>query len=199
MIVRGLVWNTVMLVTGLLMATSASAADRQIRPFAGATFGGTTPFVDLYDAAGKRHLTIGVDAMFLGELFGADIEVADVPGFLETPDKNLVIRSRVTTVCGNVVLAAPHRLTEYSVRPYVVAGGGLMRASETTSLSAFDLSTVVPAFDVGVGAVAFVTSRAGVAFDFRRFQSFRDASERTGFIGDHLSFWRATMAVVIRY
>src|SRR4029079_844306 len=92
------------------------------------------------------------------ELFGADIDVADVPGFLEAGDKHLVLHSRVTTICGNVVLAAPRRLTEYSLRPYVVAGGGMMRIRETTSLGVFDVSTVTPAFDVGVGAVAFVTN-----------------------------------------
>jgi len=98
------------------------------------------------------------------------------------------------------VLAAPHRLTEYSLRPYIVAGGGLMRARRITSLSVFDVSTVYPAFDIGVGAVAFVTPWTGVAWDIRRFQSFSDSAERgQGFDGDHLTFWRATMAVVIRY
>jgi predicted nucleic acid-binding protein len=75
----------------------------------------------------------------------------------------------------------------------------MMRIRETTSLGVFDVSTVTPAFDVGVGAVAFVTNRAGVSWDVRRFQSFRDDKVRTGFGEGHLSFWRATMAVVIRY
>ena len=117
----------------LLLCVGADAAERQIRPFVGATFGGATPFLDLDDAAGKAHPAIGVGAVFLGELFGADIEVADVPGFLESGDAHLVLYSHVTTVCGNVVLAAPHRLTEYSLRPYIVVGGGLMRIRETTS------------------------------------------------------------------
>ena len=183
----------------LLMSGHAAAADRQIRPYAGVTFGGATPFLDLEAAAGKPHPAIGVDAMFLGDLFGLDLDVADLPGFLEAGDRHLVLNSRVTTLCGNVVLAAPHRLTEYSLRPYVVAGGGLMQAREGTSLSVFDFSTTTPAFDVGVGAVAFVTNRAGVSWDVRRFQSFSDEAERTGFGGDHLSFWRATMSLVIRY
>jgi len=183
----------------LLMSGHAAAADRQIRAFAGVTFGGATPFLDLEAAAGKPHPAIGVDAMFLGELFGADLDLADVPGFLEAGDRNLVLNSRVTTLCGNVVLAAPHRLTEYFVRPYIVAGGGLMRVHESTSLSVFDVSTITPAFDLGVGAVAFVTNRAGVSWDVRRFQTFSDEAERTGFGGDHLSFWRATMSLVIRY
>jgi hypothetical protein len=191
--------RTLVLVAGLLLlCVRANAADRQIRPFAGVTFGGATPFPDIETAAGKPHPAIGVGAVFLGELFGADFEVADVPGFLESGDKHLVLSSRVTTVCGNFVLAAPHRLTEYTLRPYIIAGGGLMRIRETTSLGASDLSDVVPTFDLGVGAVAFVTSRAGVSWDVRRFQSFRDASLPTGF-GDHLSYWRATMAAVIRY
>jgi hypothetical protein len=183
----------------LLMSSRAAAAERQIRPYVGATFAGVTPFLDLEAAAGRPHPTIGLSAVFLGELLGAEIDVADVPGFLESGDKHLVLHSRVTTLCGNVVLAAPHRLTEYSLRPYVVAGGGMMRIRETTSLSVFDVSTVTPAFDVGVGAVAFVTNRAGVSWDVRRFQSFRDDEVRTGFGEGHLSFWRATMAVVIRY
>jgi hypothetical protein len=184
----------------LLLCGRADAADRQIRGFAGATFGGTTPFVDLEDAAGKLHPTIGASAVFLGELFGVDVDVSDVPGFMEADDKHLVLHSRVTTLCGNVVLAAPHRLTEYSLRPYFVAGGGLMRARRITSLSVSDVSAVYPAFDLGVGAVAFVTPFTGVAWDVRRFQSFNDSAERSsGFDGEHLTFWRATMAVVIRY
>jgi hypothetical protein len=183
----------------LLAGGRAAAADRQLRPYVGATFGGATPFLDLEDAAGKVHPTLGFGAMFIGELFGAEVDLADVPGFLESGDKHLVNYSRVTTLCGNVVLAAPHRLTEYSVRPYLVAGGGLMRVRETTSLSVFDVSNVTPAFDVGLGAVAFVTNRVGVSWDVRRFQSFSDEAERTGFGGEHLSFWRATMSLVIRY
>jgi hypothetical protein len=191
--------RTLVLAAGLvLLCVRANAADRQIRPFAGVTFGGATPFADLEVAAGKPHPAIGIGAVFLGELLGADLEVADVPGFLQSGGKNLVLGSRVTTVCGSVVLAAPHRLTEYTLRPYIVAGGGLMRISETTSLGAADVLSVVPTFDLGVGAVAFVTSRAGVSWDVRRFQSFHDASLPTGF-GDHLTFWRATMAAVIRY
>ncbi|HET6958646.1 MAG TPA: hypothetical protein VFI56_18735 [Vicinamibacterales bacterium] len=193
--------RTLVLASGLLLlCVRTEAADRQIRGFAGATFGGTTPFVDLEDAAGKLHPTIGASAVFLGELFGVDVDVADVPGFMEADDKHLVLHSRVTTICGNFVLAAPRRLTEYSLRPYLVAGGGLMRARRITSLSVFDVSSVTPAFDLGVGAVAFVTTRTGVSWDVRRFQSFSDSSERsTGFDGEHLSFWRATMAVVFRY
>jgi hypothetical protein len=186
------------------MSTRAFAADRQIRPFIGATFAGATTLVDPENAVDSPNVTLGGSAVFLGEVFGADIDVADVPGLFETGDKNLVHSSRVTTVTGNLVVAAPGRLTEYALRPYLVAGGGLMRVRTVTSLSVFDIATIIPAFDVGVGAVGFVTNKVGVCWEVRRFQdvgtnkvsgglSFGAATE------EHLSFWRGTMSVVIRY
>ena len=52
------------------------------------------------------------------------------------------------------------------------------------------------------GAVAFVTNRAGVCWEVRRFQSVGGSNDVAGglsFGERHLSFWRATVAVVIRY
>jgi hypothetical protein len=139
--------------------------------------------------------------VFLGEVVGAEVEVADAPGFFESGDKHLVLRSRVTTINGNVIVAAPHRLTEYWLRPYFVAGGGLMRVRTTTSLSVFDVAKVIPEIDLGVGVVAFLTNRVGVSWDIRRFQSIGTGTPDVGlsFGGESLSFWRATMGAVIRY
>ena len=194
--------KTLVLVGGLLLlCVRADAADRQIRPFAGATFGGGTTFVDPELAIGKPNPAIGASVVFLSEVFGAEVEVADAPGFFQAGDKHLVLGSHVTTVSGNVIVAAPHRLTEYSLRPYFVGGAGLMRVSTTTSLSPFDVSKVIPAVDVGVGVVAFLTNRLGVSWDVRRFQSVGRGAVDVGlsFGGESLSFWRATMAAVIRY
>jgi hypothetical protein len=199
--VRGAARSTVVLVAGLLLVSArADAADRQIRPFIGATFGGGTTFVP-NDGVGKPNLAIGASAVFLGEVFGAEVDVADAPGFFEPDDKHLVFGSRVTTISGNVVVAAPHRLTEYSLRPYFVGGAGLMRVRTTTQFNVFDVSSVIPMLDVGVGAVGFLTNQFGVSWDLRRFQSVGSNTESGGlsFGPEHLSFWRATMAVAIRY
>lgn len=184
----------------LLLSGRLYAADRQIRPFVGATFGGATTFVDPEGAAGSPNLAIGVGAMFLGEVFGAEAEIADAPGFFEA-GKNLVRGSRVTTISGNVVVAAPHRLTEYLLRPYFVGGAGLMRITTTTSLGVFDQATIKPEFDLGAGVVGFLTNKVGVCWDLRRFQSIGGDTSGAGisFGDEHLSFWRATMAVAIRY
>jgi len=186
----------------LLLSTAAFAADRQLRPFIGTTFAGSTTIVDPELAVGSPNITIGGSAVFLGELFGADIDVADVPGLFESGNQNLVRSSRVTTITGNLVIAAPHRLTEYALRPYIVAGGGLMSVRTTTALSVFDVSTMLPAIDVGVGAVGFVTNKLGVCWEVRRFQDIGSNAISGGLSIDgeqHLSFWRGTMSVVIRY
>lgn len=200
--VRGAPRSAMVLVAGLLlMSVRTYAADRQIRPFIGATFGGGTTFVDPEDAVGKANLAIGASAVFLGEVFGTEVDIADAPGFFESGDKHLVILSRVTTISGNVIVAAPHRLTEYSLRPYFVGGAGLMRVRTTTAFSVFDVSSVIPVLDVGAGVIGFLTNRIGVCWDVRRFQS---VGSNTGNVGlsfgdEHLSFWRATMSVAIRY
>jgi hypothetical protein len=188
------------LMAGLLLLSNRTyAGDRQIRAFMGATFGGETTFVT-ENVDGKPNLALGASAVFLGDMFGTEIEVADAPGYFQS-DKNLVRRSRVTTVTGNIVIAAPRRMTEYSLRPYVVAGGGLMRVASTTALSVFDLTRIAPAYNVGVGVVGFVTNRFGVSWDLRRYQMIDSSKDNGGltFGDERLSFWRATMAVAIRY
>src|SRR5262249_45402101 len=138
----------------------------------------------------------------LGEIFGVEADVGDMPGMFEAGGKNLVHHSRVTTVSGNVVVAAPHKLTEYALRPYLVAGGGVMRVRTTTLFSVFDVATSMPAFDIGAGAIGFITNRIGVCWDVRRFQGTHRSQSENGltFSGDEqLSFWRGTMSVVIRY
>ena len=198
---RGAKRITLVLVAGvLLMSRRSYAADRQIRPFVGATFGGGTTFVDLEHVVGEPNPAIGASAVFLGEVFGAEVDIADAPGFFESDGKHLVFGSRVTTISGNVVVAAPHKLTEYSLRPYFVGGGGLMRVRTTTASNVFDISSTIPAVDVGAGVVGFLTNRVGVCWDVRRFQGIgSNTTAGLSFGEERLSFWRATMAVAIRY
>jgi len=76
-----------------------------------------------------------------------------------------------------------------------------MRVRTTTLFNVFDLSTVMPVLDVGVGVVGFLTNTVGVSWDLRRFQSVGGGTGGAGisFGDERLSFWRATMAVAVRY
>src|SRR4051794_16653728 len=107
--------------------SAATAAEKQIRPFIGVTFGGGTTLLDPEKASGKAKPAIGVSAVVLGEIFGVEADVAHAPGFFQSGDSRLVLSSSITTITGNLMVAAPHRLTEYALRPYLVGGAGMMR------------------------------------------------------------------------
>src|SRR5262249_765246 len=134
-------------------------------------------------------------------IFGFDVDLADAPGFFSAGNQHLVLSSRVTTLTGNVVIAAPKHATEYGLRPYFVGGGGLMRVHIEDYFSALPVSSVLPAFDFGGGAVGFLTNHVGVNWELRRFQSLSRQTEEVGvtFGNEQLSFWRANMGVTFRY
>jgi hypothetical protein len=195
-------------VAALVVAIAAAAApasaqvDRQVRAFIGTTFAGHSTFVDLTkeDAPSHPHLALGAQAAWLGDVFGVEADVADVPGFFEGGSSYLVTGSRVTTITGNGVIALPRRVAEYSLRLYFVAGGGIMRVREQ-SPPVFDIAKVVPTVDFGVGALGFLTNKVGVSWELRRFQRVGGPPPLTGITvaQEELSYWRAHAALVFRY
>jgi hypothetical protein len=183
------------------LGSQAAAAERQIRPFVGVTFGGGTTLLDPEKASGKANPAIGVSALVVGEIFGVEADVAHAPGFFQSGDTGLVLSSSVTTITGNVMVAAPHRLTEYALRPYLVGGAGMMRVQRQDYFDVFNIANVYAATDFGGGATGFITSRIGVCWEARYFHTIGRKSQTSGntFGTDELSFWRASMAIAIRY
>src|SRR5262249_15396486 len=118
-----------------------------------------------------------------------------------TGDSNIVLSSRVTTLTGNLVIAAPRTKTEYGLRPYLVGGAGLMRARQTDYFGGFPESRYLSRFDIGAGAGGFFSNRSGVSWDLRRVEGVGADDTPGTTIGTtgRLSFWRATMAFVYRY
>jgi len=195
---------TIMLLTLAALATTAPpalAADKQIRPFIGSAFGGATTYIDPDNVVGRPNLAWGVSMVTLGEVVGFDIDFADAPGFFEG-DQHLVLSGHVTTLTGNVVVAAPRRLTEYVLRPYAVGGFGLMRIHRDDYFNVFTVDRVAPAFDVGGGILMFLTNRIGTSLEMRRFQTFDRQSDDPGLTVngvERTSFWRASVSLAIRY
>jgi hypothetical protein len=195
----------------LLIAPRVASAEWQIKPFLGMTFGGATTLLNPDQGAGEKKLAFGVSGLLIGEVFGIEGDFGRTPGFFgsSTSDvvqkrpnrQQLVLQSGVTTLTGNVVAALPRSIAAYSLRPYVVAGAGLMSASTTTVGSALAVNTNLPAMDVGGGVTGFLTARLGVSWDLRYFRSIGQHVSPTGdSIGpEELSFWRLNMALAIRY
>jgi hypothetical protein len=189
-----------LVLAAVLLMPGTASAEWQIKPFLGLTFGGGTTLVDLEEAAGDPNLVYGGSVLLLGNIFGIEGDVGFGPGFFESGDQILVTDSEVTTVTGNVVVTLPRRATQYTLRPYLVGGFGLMHVRKADVIEAFDSTRNLAAINVGGGATGFLTDRVGLSWDLRYFRNVTGPEVGSGLlVGEaRLSFWRATMAVVFR-
>jgi hypothetical protein len=182
----------------LVMLPSESLAEWQLKPFVGLDFGATTTFTDLDHVAGKPHATFGANGLVLGQVFGVEGDVSFSPGFFQASKQQLVLGSSVTTVTGNLVVAFPRRWTQYTLRPYIVGGGGLMRVHIDDVSGIFTVQSSLAAIDVGGGVTGFLTDRVGVCWDVRYFRSLNGESRGFSIGNEQLSYWRAMMAGAFR-
>lgn len=182
---------------GMMLSVPAQArAEWQLRPFLGATFGGDTTFVWV----GKPNVALGASGGWLGEILGIEGDLSFGPGFFEGTRENLVVGSSVTTLTGNVTIALPRRITEYTLRPYFTGGAGLMHLRVEDALRVLPVSESLTAVDLGGGVTGFLTRRVGVNWDVRHFRTAQRKTLRGLSIGpEQLSFWRAAMGLAIRY
>ena len=180
-------------------STAWASTEWQIRPFAGVTFGGDTTLVDLEQASGHPNIVLGVSGGLLGEIAGVEVDLGHAPGFFETGNLTRVASSRVTTLTGNVILGLPRRATEYTLRPYFVGGLGLMQARISDALNSL-VTMARPALNIGGGVSGALSERTGVSWELRHFRTLGHGSPAGSSFGpQELSFWRANMALVIRY
>ena len=107
----------------------------------------------------------------------------------------------MTTLTGNVVIALPRRLAGYGLRPYFSGGAGLTHIDMLGKFQIVDIGRTLPTMSLGGGVTGFLTNRVGLNWDIRRFSTFRGEGETVGnSVGNEtLSFWRASMAVALRY
>jgi hypothetical protein len=186
----------------VLVPAQASAAEWQIKPFVGATFGGETTYLaNLESAAGHPKFVLGFDVALIGEVVGLEADVSRTPGFFGGTSETvgLVPQSSVTTITGNIVVAAPRHWTEYTLRPYFVAGAGQMRVRAVDTGSVFPVASDLSAVDIGGGVTGFVTTHVGLSWDVRYFRSANGKDQGNSLGPEQLSFWRANMALAIRY
>ena len=178
-----------------------ASAEWQLKPFFGGAFGGKTTFIDLDNAAGGSHVAFGGNGLYLGEVVGLEGDFGRMPSFFKSGDTHLVLAGHVTTLTGNIVVALPRRIAQYSLRPYFVGGGGIMHTHIQDSFEVLRVSRTIGTIDVGGGATGFLSDRFGVDWQLRYFRSVggTDAQRGVSFGAEELSFWRATMAFAFRY
>lgn len=175
----------------------------------GVTFAGNTTLVDLQQAAGKRHVNVGGTVTLLGGgVLGAEAIVAITPGFFQTDQSRLVMdtapialkTSRTVAVMGNVVLSTPRRWTEYSLRPFVSGGFGVLHSAQTQAIEALPpLRARMAGFNVGGGAIGFLSPRTGVRFDLRYYSTVHGTDQGLAAVGPaRLRYMTAAVGLVLR-
>jgi hypothetical protein len=194
-----------------LFSVPASAyAEWQLTPFLGLTFKGDTTLLDGEQAAGKTHWTFGGSVALMGSgPVGAEGLVVYTPGFFQQDNPPLsdglpppdIIASRTLAIMGNVVLTIPRSWNEYGLRPFVSGGIGLLSASVTDAQNLLPVQTKLLGYNIGGGAVGFLTERAGLRFDLRYFSNLKPSDDPelsvTGRV--HLSYWTSSVGVVLKY
>ncbi len=189
----------------VLSCPTSALAEWQLRPSVGVNFGQSTTLLtgDLVTDVGAAKFGFGVAGALIGDVLGVEADFGRRSGFLPARSNGTgnVLGSSVTTLTGNVTIAVPKRLVEYTLRPYFVGGAGLMAVRIDQRVSLFNVSLNMNAIDVGGGVTGFLTPRIGLNWDVRHFRSIGEGPELAGrSLGPpELSFWRANMALAIRY
>jgi hypothetical protein len=199
----------------LCSPVAEARADFLITPFFGSEFAGSTTLPDLDTGVSSKHWTFGGSAAWLSDrILGVEADFSIVPSFFQNSTGTLIVASRVTTLTGSVIATLPLSVTRESLRPYAVAGLGLLRASVEDVAHTLNDSCTSDNFtpnrggpvrcnwlglQLGAGAIGLITSRAGVRFDLRHLRALSRDTTLLGERTSKLSFWRATVGVTLRY
>jgi hypothetical protein len=182
-----------------------AAAEWHFTPSIGVTFAKDTNFTDLWGFSERRDRTFGVTVSRLGEgILGFEGLVALTPGFfeVEVPEAREVEgANRTLALMGNVVLTTPRLWTEYSLRPFVSGGVGLLHARGNSD-PVFPIAADFAGFNIGGGAIGFLSDRTGVRFEMRYFGTLgrKDLPPdmTRGGAPAHLRYLTASIGLVIR-
>jgi hypothetical protein len=145
---------------------------------------------------------VEASALWLGEgWLGLEADASYVADFFDREDQFLVTRTAVSTVMGGVVVAAPLAWTRTSLRPYGAVSFGLIRATGEDIFDANRVRTNLSGLRVGGGAIGFFTDTVGVRWDLSFIRTLKGQGNEEGVAAgsQSLSFWRATMGLVLRF
>ena len=177
----------------LLGLTSSARAQAFISPLIGVDFGGDARCPTITNCHARR-MNAGVALGVTGTVLGFEEEFAYAKNFFgDAPG----LSSSVLTVMSNVMLVP----RVGPIRPYVLAGVGLMKTHvEFTPSSLLTTNSNSAGWDVGGGVMARVAPHAGIRGDIRYFHAFKDL-DVLGFTLDNpkLDFGRASVGLVLGF
>jgi len=209
MSVRKLLLSAVLVGVVAGAAPAKASADWLFTPFVGINWGGSARFNESgadFEDKFERKSTFGASLAWMGAgIFGFEADFGYSPNFFADTagDTNFGYGdSNVTTLMGNVVLAAPIGGTSgRGVRPYASGGLGIIRTTIDDADDFFDVSSSDLGYNVGGGAHVFFSDQLGLRGDVRYFRSLQDDEGGDGvdFSLGSFKFWRGTLGVSFRF
>lgn len=188
----------------LIALPSRADAEWQLAPFIGWTFHTNTTLTDPAFGTEETHWNFGTAVTLLGAgPVGVEALFAYTPGLFGGGEGTVVSASRSIALMGNVVLTTPRSWNEYGLRPFVSGGLGLLHAGREDLAGALRNHNIM-GFNIGGGAVGFLSNSTGLRFDLRYFRHLKPVSvaddEVVDSFGDvELSYWTGTVGVVFRF
>jgi outer membrane protein W len=197
-----------MAAVALAAAPRTASADWTLTPFVGWNFGGSA---DVNGSGGttfsskfEKKIDYGASLTGMGAgPFGFELDLGYSPNFFESSTAPAGFRftnkSNVTTLTGNLVLGGHTG----SVRPYAVAGVGLLRTNVQDFGQVFSANTKNDfGLDVGGGVMGFFSKNVGLRGDVRYFRGFRgtsDTSNPSGLALSDFKFWRGSLGLALKF
>ena len=181
----------------LVLLPGTARADWLFTPALGSTFGG--------DTNGNEHFTYNLSLGWMGAgIVGWEADFGFTPEFFESDDADLDFDggNNVVSAMGNVLVGIPvGGQTGGGFRPYVAAGIGMLQTEARTNDDLFALDNSEFGFNLGFGAMGFMTDHVGFRGDIRYLRSFEDPTEDNEFdlgVGN-FDYWRGTAGVTFRW
>lgn len=177
----------------VVFAPSTARADWLFTPNLGTTFGGATN--------GQEHFTYGAAIGWMGAgIFGWEADLSHTPEFFEGNDDDFdfIDGSNVASAMFNAIVGAPvGGQFGPGFRPYFSAGIGMLQREVQSDDDLFNVSSNDWGFNLGGGAMGFMTDHVGFRGDLRYVRSFQDLEE--SFDAGSFDFWRGTAGLTFRW
>jgi hypothetical protein len=208
MCVRKWLVSASIVAVAMAAAPGTASADWTLTPFVGWNFGSSA---DVTGGGGptfsnkfEKKIDYGASLMATGAgPFGFELDFGYSPNFFETTTTGnsfqFTSKSNVTTLMGNVAIGG----NTGGVRPYVVAGVGLLRTKVQDIDEVFTLNTKNDfGMDIGGGVMGFFSNNVGIRGDIRYFRGFRgtsDSDSLTGLAVSDFKFWRGSLGLSLKF
>lgn len=189
---------TALFALSLAAVPAAAGADILLTPYAGLDFGAKTGETDADEYAFDRRTLFGGSLAVVGMSgIGFEVDLSYIPDFFEPKDLDvdLLGDNNVTTLMGNLMFMGPAG----GIRPYVAAGGGLIRSRLGDFGGLFDASDSSLGVNVG-GGLVLGSGRIALRGDVRYFRRVGESDDPLVELAlERLRFWRGTVGVSLGF